>query len=213
MYIYVETSSGAEMALQVERSDTIESVKLKIQDLDGTPPHQQRLIFGGWVLDSSRTLASYGIEEDSILVLRPGRSAVAEVAAPAVAGDHGPAAEAVAWVPPPDDAGAEDSPAPPAAPHAPLPVGAAAAEADQRHMNVKVKTLTGRQFSVPTGSSETIAAFKAKLRALEGLPSDMPVNEIRLIYAGKQLDDGRTLAAYKITDESTVHHVLRLSGK
>jgi len=75
-------------------------------------------------------------------------------------------------------------------------------------MQIFCKTITGKTFAIDCEPTQSVADFKEMIHSKEGIPAD----QLRLVFAGKELDNTKTLSEYNIQRASTVMMLLRLRG-
>ena len=141
--IFVKTYPGT-ITLDLQPNDTIQSIKLKIENKQHIPHHLQRLIYSGKELDECRNLSNYNIQNGSTIHLK---------------------------------------------------ISASSSTFDVKEQTtICINTLTNKTLMLDVELDDTIKSVKAQIQNETGKPHEQQV----LIFAGKQLDDARTLCSYGI---------------
>jgi ubiquitin C len=181
MQILIKTLAGKSITLDVDRLDSIASLKAKIEHEEGIAPDLQRLSFAGRQLADERTLADYNILDEYSLRLVIHRDIMMEL------GHHNNDPTYLRH-----NNNGDDQPG--------------QSEIVHKGMQIFVKTLDGKSITLDVDPLHSIASLKTKIEHEKDIPTDRQC----LIFGGSQLEDIRTLDDYNIQNESSLHLVIHV---
>jgi len=234
MKIFVKTPQGKSFTLEVEPSDTIADVKRKIQEAEGIPLEEQRLIFSGKQLENATTVKECNIQKEStILLVR--RPTGIQIVVKKLGGDG----KAIALAVEPKDTIAsvkrkiQEKEGIPADEQRLIFSGTALEDdrtvadyniqkesnlnLEQRPpggMQIFVKTLDGKAIALAVQLTDTIASVKRKIQEKQGIEDKkgLLLDDMRLTFGVKQLENGDTIQSCNIQHGSVINITARLRG-